>query len=75
MMSEHRPVELISALMILKAEKTQLPSITERAGDIYRAGGVRAFFAGLVPRTLWISAGGSVFLGVYEFVVAAPFLA
>jgi solute carrier family 25 S-adenosylmethionine transporter 26 len=62
-------------LIILKAEKTQLPSIAERASDIYRAGGFRAFFAGLVPRTLWISAGGSVFLGVYEFFVAASFLA
>jgi len=58
----------------LQANKKQLPSVAERAGDIYRAGGLRAFFAGLVPRTLWISAGGSVFLGVYEFFVATSFL-
>lgn len=28
--------------------------------------GIGAFFKGVVPRTLWISAGGAVFLGVYE---------
>jgi solute carrier family 25 S-adenosylmethionine transporter 26 len=28
-----------------------------------------ALFAGVVPRTLWISAGGAVFLGVYEWAV------
>ena len=31
--------------------------------------GVGALFAGVVPRTLWISAGGAVFLGVYEWTV------
>ncbi|KIK69910.1 hypothetical protein GYMLUDRAFT_79941 [Collybiopsis luxurians FD-317 M1] len=30
--------------------------------------GAKALFAGVVPRTLWISAGGAVFLGVYEWV-------
>lgn len=28
--------------------------------------GASAFLKGIVPRTLWISAGGAVFLGVYE---------
>jgi len=31
--------------------------------------GVKALFAGVVPRTMWISAGGAVFLGVYEWAV------
>jgi solute carrier family 25 S-adenosylmethionine transporter 26 len=56
-------------------DNSQLPSIIERAGEIYRVGGLRACFAGVVPRTLWISAGGSIFLGVYEFFVASPLLA
>jgi len=69
------PLDVLKTRVMLdmRANK-QLPSIAERAGEIYRAGGLRAFFAGLVPRTLWISAGGSVFLGVYEFFVAASFL-
>jgi len=28
--------------------------------------GLRGLFAGVVPRTLWISIGGFVFFGVYE---------
>lgn len=35
--------------------------------DIYKEGPL-TFFKGIVPRTLWISAGGAVFLGVYEVV-------
>ncbi|KAM5535012.1 hypothetical protein V8D89_011385 [Ganoderma adspersum] len=42
------------------------PSLAARFRDIYIKEGVKALFAGVVPRTLWISAGGAVFLGVYE---------
>lgn len=37
--------------------------------EIYRAGGIKALFSGAMPRTLWISAGGAVFLGVYEWAI------
>ena len=37
-----------------------------RFKQIYTSEGMAALFAGVVPRTLWISAGGAVFLGVYE---------
>lgn len=30
--------------------------------------GVKVFFSGVGPRTMWISAGGAIFLGVYETV-------
>ena len=36
--------------------------------SIYRAEGLRALFSGLTPRVLWISVGGSIFFGAYEFV-------
>ncbi|TBU29976.1 S-adenosylmethionine transporter [Dichomitus squalens] len=45
------------------------PSLAARFRDIYVKEGVKALFAGIVPRTLWISAGGAVFLGVYEQVI------
>ncbi|KAI0033747.1 S-adenosylmethionine transporter [Vararia minispora EC-137] len=45
------------------------PSLWARARDIYLKEGVGALFAGVVPRTLWISAGGAVFLGVYEWTI------
>ncbi|KAM6494503.1 Mitochondrial carrier domain containing protein [Amanita muscaria] len=44
-------------------------SLLERARSIYVREGLKALFAGVVPRTLWISAGGAVFLGVYEWAV------
>jgi len=44
----------------------KLPSLLTRFKNIYASEGIKALFAGVVPRTLWISAGGAVFLGVYE---------
>ena len=46
-----------------------MPALLERARTIYAEEGCKALFAGAVPRTLWISAGGAVFLGVYEWAV------
>ncbi|KAH9977654.1 S-adenosylmethionine transporter [Lactifluus volemus] len=37
------------------------PSPLRRLGQIYVSEGVQALFAGIVPRTLWISAGGQYF--------------
>ncbi|KAG9122760.1 S-adenosylmethionine transporter [Ceratobasidium sp. 392] len=42
-------------------------SLPARFAQIYRTEGVGALFSGVVPRTLWISAGGAVFLGVWEW--------
>ncbi|THV06535.1 mitochondrial carrier [Dendrothele bispora CBS 962.96] len=44
-------------------------SLLTRLRLIYTTEGVGALFAGVVPRTMWISAGGAVFLGMYELVV------
>ncbi|PVF97313.1 mitochondrial carrier [Serendipita vermifera] len=49
--------------------KEKLPGPVARLFSIYRGEGARALFAGVVPRTLWISAGGAVFLGAYEWTV------
>jgi solute carrier family 25 (mitochondrial S-adenosylmethionine transporter), member 26 len=40
-----------------------------RLRQIYLSEGIRALFAGVVPRTMWISAGGAVFLGMYEWTI------
>jgi solute carrier family 25 S-adenosylmethionine transporter 26 len=34
--------------------------------EIARTEGPKALFSGVVPRTMWISLGGAVFLGMYE---------
>jgi len=44
----------------------KFPSLASRFKQIYATEGIKALFAGIIPRTLWISAGGAVFLGVYE---------
>lgn len=41
-------------------------SIPSRLSTIAANEGPRALFRGGLPRTLWISAGGAIFLGVYE---------
>jgi solute carrier family 25 S-adenosylmethionine transporter 26 len=51
------------------ATKEKLPSLTNRLRAIYLTEGLKTLFSGVVPRTLWISAGGAVFLGVYEWAV------
>lgn len=46
-----------------------MPSLTSQARVIYATEGMKPLFAGAALRTLWISAGGAVFLGIYELVV------
>jgi len=38
---------------------------------VYIAQGVKGWFAGIVPRVLWISIGGAIFLGVYDKTLTA----
>ncbi|KAK4054617.1 S-adenosylmethionine transporter [Microbotryomycetes sp. JL221] len=41
-------------------------SLFKTLGIIYREEGIKVLFSGVAPRVVWISAGGAVFLGVYE---------
>ncbi|KAF8551273.1 mitochondrial carrier [Imleria badia] len=52
-----------------KDPTSKIPSLLSRFGQIYTVEGPKALFAGVVPRTLWMSAGGAVFLGAFEWVV------
>ncbi|KAJ6544598.1 mitochondrial carrier domain-containing protein [Mycena vulgaris] len=66
------PLDVLKTRVMLDMRdptKEKLPSLPARLKNIYAAEGIRALFAGVVPRTLWISAGGAVFLGVYEWAV------
>ncbi|EGN93950.1 hypothetical protein SERLA73DRAFT_189080 [Serpula lacrymans var. lacrymans S7.3] len=56
-------------MLDLRDPSQRLPSVASRFRQIYVNEGVNALFAGVVPRTMWISAGGAVFLGVYEWAV------
>lgn len=66
------PLDVLKTRVMLDlrdASKEMLPSLSSRLKGIYVSEGVGALFAGVVPRTLWMSAGGAVFLGVYEWAV------
>ncbi|GAA5911886.1 hypothetical protein JCM6882_005231 [Rhodosporidiobolus microsporus] len=48
------------------AEGARIPSLPSTLRLILAHEGPSALFRGVVPRVLWISGGGAVFLGVYE---------
>ncbi|KAK1597556.1 mitochondrial carrier domain-containing protein [Colletotrichum navitas] len=58
------PLDVLKTRVMLSQQK-------ERVGDvlktIYKEHGIRPFFAGIGPRVMWISIGGAIFLGSYQF--------
>lgn len=42
-------------------------TITSVAKRIYYERGIKGLFAGFTPRVLWITIGGYIFFGVYDF--------
>ncbi|KAJ4482454.1 mitochondrial carrier domain-containing protein [Lentinula aciculospora] len=65
------PLDVLKTRVMLDLRDPTLPSpsLLSRLRTIYIEEGSKALFAGVAPRTMWISAGGAVFLGVYEWVV------
>lgn len=58
------PLDVLKTRLMLATTKESAVSVT---GRIWREEGPRAFFSGLGPRTMWISIGGAVFLGSYQW--------
>jgi solute carrier family 25 S-adenosylmethionine transporter 26 len=58
------PLDVLKTRLMLARERERVGVLLVR---ILRESGPRAFFAGLGPRILWISAGGAVFLGSYQW--------
>jgi solute carrier family 25 S-adenosylmethionine transporter 26 len=58
------PLDVLKTRMMLSTEKQQLFKLLQR---ILRDSGPRAFVAGIGPRILWISAGGAIFLGTFQW--------
>ncbi|CAE6468260.1 unnamed protein product [Rhizoctonia solani] len=61
------PLDVLKTRIMLDDAPERRISLASRLAQIYRTEGLGALFAGVVPRTLWISAGGAVFLGVWEW--------
>lgn len=58
------PLDVLKTRLMLATTKESAVGVT---GKIWREEGPRAFFSGLGPRTMWISIGGAVFLGSYQW--------
>jgi len=58
------PLDVLKTRLMLARERV---GAGEMLGRILRESGPRAFFAGIGPRIMWISAGGAIFLGSYEW--------
>ncbi|KAE8453496.1 hypothetical protein EG329_010357 [Mollisiaceae sp. DMI_Dod_QoI] len=58
------PLDVLKTRMMLAKEKTAMIPLLRQ---ILKDSGPRAFFAGIGPRVLWISAGGAIFLGSYQW--------
>lgn len=59
------PLDVIKTRLML--HKTPI-GVMELVKSIVKEDGYGAFWKGIGPRTMWISAGGAIFLGVYEMV-------
>lgn len=60
------PLDVLKTRVMLSKERVSVASVFTQ---ILRQEGWKPFFAGIVPRVTWISIGGAIFLGNYQFVV------
>ncbi|KAK5130235.1 hypothetical protein LTR08_002281 [Meristemomyces frigidus] len=58
------PLDVLKTRLMLAKERESVFSITRR---IWQQEGGRAFLSGIGPRVTWISIGGAVFLGSYQW--------
>ncbi|XXG97596.1 hypothetical protein Hte_003902 [Hypoxylon texense] len=62
------PLDVLKTRVMLSKEREKVFTVLR---DILSNHGVRPFFAGIGPRVMWISAGGAIFLGSYQWAVNA----
>lgn len=60
------PLDVLKTRVMLSHQRPSLAAIVRHMA---RHEGPRAFFAGIVPRVTWISLGGAIFLGSYQWAI------
>lgn len=62
------PLDVAKTRIMLADHRDKLAkgSINSAIRVVYDQRGLQGLFTGIIPRTLWISVGGGIFLGVYE---------
>ncbi|KAF5870388.1 putative s-adenosylmethionine mitochondrial carrier protein [Botrytis fragariae] len=58
------PLDVLKTRMMLEKQKKSTKVLLK---EIIATGGPKAFFAGIGPRVMWISIGGAIFLGSYQW--------
>ncbi|KAL2203481.1 PET8 protein [Sarocladium strictum] len=58
------PLDVLKTRVMLSKERVSIGTIV---GKMIREEGWRPFFSGLAPRVTWISIGGAIFLGSYQW--------
>lgn len=61
------PLDVIKTRVMLAEAGTRNKSVTKLVRSIYKEKGVKGLFAGFVPRVMWITLGGAIFFGFYDF--------
>ncbi|KAI0556279.1 mitochondrial carrier [Xylaria curta] len=62
------PLDVLKTRVMLSKERESVLTVLR---DLFANHGIRPFFAGIGPRVMWISAGGAIFLGSYQWAVNA----
>ncbi|KAK4111120.1 mitochondrial carrier [Canariomyces notabilis] len=62
------PLDVLKTRIMLSAQRESMVRV---ARTILKEHGIRPFFAGIGPRVMWISIGGAIFLGSYQWTVNA----
>ncbi|KND04019.1 uncharacterized protein SPPG_01466 [Spizellomyces punctatus DAOM BR117] len=60
------PLDVVKTRIMLSTKRGGAVGILETFRAIVAKEGARTLFSGVGPRVIWISIGGSIFLGVYE---------
>ncbi|KAI1825164.1 mitochondrial carrier [Xylaria intraflava] len=62
------PLDVLKTRVMLSKERESVLVVLR---NLFATQGVRPFFSGIGPRVMWISAGGAIFLGSYQWTVNA----
>ena len=62
------PLDVLKTRVMLSKERESVLTVLR---ELFANHGIRPFFAGIGPRVAWISAGGAIFLGSYQWAVNA----
>lgn len=60
------PLDVIKTRIMLAETGTKNNTMLKLIKSIHREKGIKGFFAGFVPRVMWITLGGAIFFGFYD---------